>query len=188
MPVPQVPVFVPGAPVGSLPARFNAWIRDPLTALLSPPRFRARRTTGLTVTEAVNQAVAWNSSGVDEDSHGGWSSGQPTRYTVPAGWSGWWLVTGAVSISGGGAAGLVLIPSIAVNGASHTGAGLAGWEGPEPFVAFGGLKVCSATWRVYASAGDRIELILYYSDESTITAVDTTPGQECRIELVWDGV
>lgn len=196
MPAPSIPVFYPGFPVGDGPAVFNELIRDPLTALLSPPRFRARRTTALAVVENTHQYVAWNSAGIDEDSHSGWTPGTPpptpTRYTVPAGWNGWWLVTGNVSLSGTGAAGLVLIPSVAVNGASQTGiSGGAGWEGPEVFVPTGVAaqpKVCSATWRVYAAESDRIEMDLFYSTESAITAVDVTAGLECRIELVWDGV
>lgn len=187
---PTVPTFYPGVPVGSVPAEFNAKIRAPFTALLSRPRFRARRTGALTVTENAHQYIAWDT--IDEDSHGGWAAGTPGRYTIPTGWAGWWLVTANVSLFGTGANGLVLIPSIAVNGASQTGvSGGAGWEGPEPWTTLGGSgipKTCSATWRVYAVAGDYLQLDLYYSSESAIVAVDTTAGQECRMEIVWDGI
>jgi hypothetical protein len=49
-------------------------------------------------------------------------------------------------------------------------------------------KTAPGMWRVYANEGDYIELDLYYSAESTITAVDITAGLQCRMELVWDGV
>lgn len=191
MTAPEVPVFLPGVPVGTVPAEFNAKIRDPFTALLSPPAFRARRTTALTVTENVVQALAWNSGGIDEDPYGGWASGQPTRWTVPAGWGGWWTITAAVSLSGTGAAGLVVIPCVAVNGKSQLSLSGGTWEGQEVFVPTGVAsqpKTVGSVWSVYAAAGDYIEVDLFYSTESAITAVDTTAGLECRVELVWDGV
>ena len=185
---PQVPVFLPGVPAGTLPDRFNEWIRDPLTGLLAPARFRARRTTALTLTENVVQAVEWDAAGIDEDPYAGWDSGNPSRYVVPDGWFGWWHATGAVSISGAGASGLVLIPSIAVN-EGQVNIGVI-WEGQEAFVPTGSgqAKIVSSSWWVYAGPGDIVELILFYSNESSITAADTSDGFQCRLELIWDGV
>lgn len=189
MPAPDVPMFLPG--VEDCVAHFNANIRDPFAGLLSSPAFRARKTTSQTLTEGSWNTISWPAAGVDEDTHTGWASGAPTRYTVPAGWGGWWLATGAVSLSGTGTAGLVLIPGIAVDGTSPIGVGPDWWEGPELFVPTGAAtqpKTAAATWRIYADAGSRIELGLYYSSESAITAPDTTAGAECRLELTWDGV
>lgn len=187
---PEIPVFRPGVPVGTLPDVFNALIRDPFAALLAPPIFRARRTGALAVTEADAAYVPWDQ--VDEDTYSGWASGTPSRWTVPAGWSGWWSVTAAVSLSGTGASNLVLIPTCAVNGTSQIEVNSgAGWEGMEVFVPVGVASVpkyVTSHWRVYAAAGDRVEIGLWYSNESSITAVETTPGRECRVELVWDGV
>ncbi|WP_165964237.1 hypothetical protein [Actinomadura sp. KC216] len=184
---PEVPAFLPGVPVGTVPDVFNDLIRDPLTAVLAPPVFRARRTTALAVTENLVQAIAWNVAGIDEDPYEGWDSGNPTRWVVPDGWSGWWHATATVSLSGTGASGLILIPSIAVN--QSGGGNTLILEGQEPLVATGaGVKLAAGEWWVYAREDDVIELDLYYSSESTITAVDITPGQECRLELVWDGV
>lgn len=186
---PEIPVFLPGVPVGAdVVDAFNRLIRDPFTGLLAPACFRARRTTALAVTENTVQAIAWNEAGIDEDPYAGWDSANPTRYVVPDGWYGWWWATGAVSLSGTGANNLVLIPSIAVNqGAVNLGVI---WEGQEAFVPAGSgqAKTVASSWWVYAAPGDVIELLLYYSDESGITAVDTTPGLECRLELHWDGV
>lgn len=185
---PAVPVFLPGFPVGQGPAVFNEKIRDTLGFLYDRPRFRARRTTAFTVAENVTTDIQWNSGGIDEDTYSGWDSGTPTRYTVQA--AGWYLATGAVSLSGTGANGLVVIPVLATNGVSHTGVGANGWEGPEIYVPTGASppKVVSGSWRVYAQVGDFIELGIFYTGESAITAVDTTAGLECRLELVWDGV
>jgi hypothetical protein len=184
---PAVPVFLPGVPVGTVPAEFNAKIRDPFTALLSPPTFRARRTSALTVAEGTVQALPWNTP--DEDTYSGWASGAPTKYVVPDGWSGWWFCTAAVSLFGTGASGLVVIPSIAVNSGAP-GLGVT-YEGQEVFVPTSTSavpKIAASSWWVYAAAGDFIELQLWYSTESAITAVDTTAGFECRLELTWDGV
>lgn len=190
MGAPTVPDFRPGAAAGTAPAVLNALVRDTFNGLLDRPRFRARRTGALAVVENVHQFIPWDT--VDEDSHTGWAaSPNPTRYTVPSGWTGWWLVSGGVSLSGTGAAGLVLLPSIAVNGASQTGfGGSSGWEGVAPFVPTGAStqpKYSNGVWRIYANAGDAVELDLWYSTESAITAVDVTAGLQCRIELVWDG-
>lgn len=188
MPSPVVPTFYPN-PAGGVAAELNTKLRDNFAGLLDRPRFRARRTTALTVS-AAHQFVPWNQ--IDEDSHTGWSAGSPTRYTIPAGWGGWWLVDGTVSLSGTGAAGLVLIPSVAVSGGSHTGvSGGAGWEGIEPFVPTGAAaepKCAGSMWRVYANPGNYIQLDLWYSAEAAITAVDITAGRECRIGCVWDSV
>jgi hypothetical protein len=186
MPSPQVPTFAPNPP--NVAAALNTKLRDNFAALLSPPVFRARRTTALTIA-AGHQDIPWNT--IDEDTHTGWAAGLPTRYTIPAGWGGWWMVDGGVSLSGTGAAGLVLIPSVAVNGTSPTGLGTFGWEGICPFVPTGAAaetKYASSMWRVYANPGDYIEIDLWYSTESAITAVDITAGRECRIGCVWDGV
>lgn len=190
MAAPTVPDFRPGAPAGTAPDVLNTLVRDVFNGLLDRPRFRARRTGALAVVENTHQFVAWDTA--DEDSHTGWAaSPNPTRYTVPPGWTGWWLVSGGVSLSGTGAAQLVLIPSIAVNGGSHTGVtGGAGWEGVEAFIPTGVAaqpKWSPGVWRVYANAGDWIELDLWFSNESAIVAADVTAGLQCRIELVWDG-
>lgn len=183
---PEVPVFLPGVPVGSLPEEFNAKVRDPFTGLLAPPTFRARNTAGQTIAENIVQAVTWDT--IDEDPYAGWSAGSPTRYTVPDGWAGWWHATANVSLSGTGATGLALIPSIAVNsGLPNLGSV---YEGQEVFVPTGvaaQVKTVNSAWWVYAKPGDVIEVTLWYSTESTITAVDTTAGLECRLELIWDG-
>ncbi|MGI5418649.1 hypothetical protein [Actinomadura luteofluorescens] len=185
---PAVPVFLPGVPVGQdVVDVFNTQIRDPLTALLKPPVFRARRTSALTVAEGTVQALPWNTP--DEDPYSGWASGAPTKFVVPDGWSGWWLCTAAVSLFGTGASGLVVIPSIAVNsGAAGIGVTYEGQEVFVPTSTSAAPKLAASSWWVYAAAGDYIELQLWYSTESAITAVDTTAGFECRLELTWDGV
>lgn len=183
---PVPPRFLPGRPPATTPDEFNAKVRDPFTFLLDTPRFRARRVGALTVAENATNYIAWDT--IDEDNYGGWNATTPGRYTAQA--PGWYLVTGAVSLSGTGAAGLVVIPGIAVNGTSHTGVGGV-WEGPEVFVPTGAAsqpKIVSGTWTVYCEVGDFLQLNLFYSTESAITAVDTTAGLQCRIEITWDGV
>lgn len=184
--VPDVPIFYPGA-TPSIAADLNGKIRDPLTNLLGKTMFRARKTNAQVVAESTHQFVSWNT--IDEDPSTGWSAGTPTRYTAPV--AGWYLVIGTVSLSGTGAANLVLIPAIAVNGASPTGFGSAGWEGPELRIPTGVAadpKISQGVWEVYCAVGDYIELDLWYSNESAITAINTTAGQQNRIEIVWMGM
>ncbi len=117
-------------------------------------------------------------------------SSDPSRYVVQA--PGWYLAEAKVSLSGTGAANLVLIPAVAVNGGSHTGlSGGAGWEGMESAVPTGAStqpKASTFAAEVYANVGDVIQLDLWYSTESAITAVDITAGWECAMRLVWMGL
>ena len=182
---PDIPVFYPGI-MSSVDA-LNL-MGQTLNSLLNPPIFRAERSTALTVAENNHQFIAWNTP--LEDSAGVWSAGSPSIYPAPA--SGWYQVEAAVSLStsAAGAAGLVLIPAVSVNNSSPTGqpAGTSGWEGPEVFVpsTAGGQKVVCHTWDVYANKDDPIQIDLWYSTESTITAVDTTA--KCRVGIVGLGV
>ena len=41
--------------------------------------------------------------------------------------------------------------------------------------------------RIEDVVGDYVQLNVWYSTESSITATDSTAGVETRIELVWDG-
>lgn len=183
---PEVPVFVPGVPVGQVPAEFNAKIRDVFTGLLAPAGFIARNTTGQTLTEATVQAVTFDQ--IDEDVYEGWNAAAPSRWVVPDGWEGWWHATAAVSLTGTGASGLVLIPSIAVNsGLPNIGVIYEGQEVLVPTGNSGQSKTVASGWWVYAKPGDVVQLLLYFSDESGITSVDTAAGLQCRLELFWDG-
>lgn len=184
---PDIPVFLAGqdtvTQLNTMAATFNS--------LLNPPIFRAERSTSLTVAPG-HQYIPWSTP--LEDTASGWGPSQTPaqsadKYIAPA--SSWYLVHAVVSLSGTGATGLVLVPAVAVNGSPPTGQGNPGWEGSEIFVPTGASsqpKVSPGQWRVYANQGDPIQLDLWYSGESTITAVDTTAGIRCRIGIVGLGV
>lgn len=179
---PDIPVFYPGVDTVS---QLNL-MSQTLASLLNPPVFRAERSTALAIVEG-HQFIAWNN--ILEDSATAWSAGNPTVYPAPV--SGWYQVTGAVSLSGTGVASLVLIPAVAVAGTSPIGTTVSGQEGMEVFVPTGAAsipKVSIGDWYVYANAGDPIQLDLWYSTESTIVAVDTTAGIRCRMQIVGLGV
>jgi hypothetical protein len=113
----------------------------------------------------------------------------PSRYVVMA--QGWYFATATISISGTGAAGLVPVVAIAVNGNSNTGVGGSGWEGCVTYVPTGVAaqpKTSVGAWPVYCNVGDYVQVDLWYSNESTITAVDTTAGLECSLRMVWRSV
>jgi hypothetical protein len=179
---PDIPVFYPGT---DTVAALNL-MAETLSSLLNPPVFRAERSTALTIATG-HQFIPWNN--IIEDSAGAWSSGNPTAYPAPA--SGWYHVQAAVSLFGTGATGQVLIPAVAVAGTPPTGQGNPGWENAEVFVPTGGSsqpKIVGGSWFVYANAGDPIQIDLWFSSESGITAVDTTAGIRCRVGIVGVGV
>lgn len=180
---PDIPAFYPGVDTVS---QLNVMSQS-LASLPNPPIFRAERSTALTVAEGTHQYIAWNTP--LEDTYNAWASGNPSVYPAPV--NGWYHVEAAVSLSGTGAAGMVLIPAVAVAGTSPTGQGAAGWEGEEAFVPTGTStqpKIVRGAWFVYANAGDAIQIDLWYSTESSITAVDTTAGVRCRVGIVGVGV
>ena len=155
--------------------------------LLAKVAFRARRAATGTVTKGAHTFVPWDT--IDEDPYSGWSAGTPTIYTVQA--PGWYLCSGTVSVSGTGATSTVLIPAISVNGASQTGQGSPGWEGPEPFIPTGASdpKAVGGLWEVYANLGDTIQLDTFLSSEPSANLTwQTTAGAQSRIELLWTGV
>lgn len=179
---PAIPAFMPG-PIPYTPY-FNTMAAG-MQFLLDPPVFRAKRTTALTIATG-HQYVPWNS--IIEDTYSGGAAGS-SIYTVQA--PGQYLVSAAVSLSGTGASGLQPIASVAVNGSSPSGFGGSGWEAAGTFVPTGAStqqKIAVGSWIVYGGIGDQIQIDLYYSPESTITAVDTTSGNECKVDIVWFGV
>lgn len=191
---PGVPVFYPG-PIASVPDQWNTGARTvpgaaggvagTMNFMANRPKFRARRTTTQTVA-AGHQFMSWNQ--IDVDTESGWTAGDPTAYTVKV--PGWYLGTGRVSLFGTGAAQLVLIPALAVNGTSPTSIGSNGWEGPELPVPTGAStqpKISNGVWKFYVRAGDRVQLDMWYSTESAMTATDTTTGRWPALSLVWWG-
>jgi hypothetical protein len=190
---PAVPVFYPGVDVTS---QFNTGnsgnggIRDTFTFLNNKPKFRARRVAAQTIATG-HQYITWDT--IDFDTYSGWGPSQTpaqpaNTYIVQA--PGWYLITARVTLGGTGAAGLNVISSVAVNGASPTGIGSPGWEGVQTFVPTGAStqpKSSNSCWEVYASLGATIQIDLWYSSESTITATDTTAGFQPEISLVWTG-
>lgn len=117
-------------------------------------------------------------------------SSDPSQYVVQA--PGWYLVTFTISLSGTGAAAMVMTPSVAVNGASTTGIGTSGGQrGISQYPPTGAStqpKTTNPAYEVYCNVGDVIQGDLVFSTESAITAVDTTAGLQCSMELVQDGL
>lgn len=189
---PNIPVFYPHipftAPLSAGGASMASSMHDAFLFLVAPPVARLRRVTALTVAEGVHQFVAWDTA--DEDSVGGWSISDPTKYTVAA--QGWYEITLNVSLSGTGAASMVITPSLAVNGASSTGVGTSGGQrgisSYPPTGAAAQPKTSNPMYEVYAQVGDILQCDLVYSTESAIVAVDITAGLQCSLELVHTGI
>lgn len=113
----------------------------------------------------------------------------PARYYPQA--PGWYMGTVTVSLSGNGATGLTLTPAISVNMGSPTGTGNGGWEGSVTYLPTGAAtqpKLTAGLWPIYCNVGDFVQADLWYSNESLISAVDTTAGLECSLRLVHVGI
>lgn len=184
---PSIPVFIAQTPAANMAATMNALVRDPLSFLLTKPAFRATRAAAWTIAEGVHQFVPWDT--IAEDTESGWSGGDPTKYVIQA--QGWYRARGFISLSGTGAAGLSMVPELAVNGASHTGiSGGGGWEGvygPAPTGTTTQPKGKNGVWEFYGNPGDYVQMDLFYTTESAITSTDSTSGWQPSIEIVWTG-
>jgi hypothetical protein len=188
---PTVPVFYPGLDtvtqwntgIGT-PAGFSGGVRDTMAFMANRPKFRARRAATQAITENAHQFMVWDT--IDIDNYGG-GTVSSSIYTVQA--PGWYIATARVSLTNAaaGAVNLVLIPALAVNGTSPTGIGSNGWEGPEVAVptANPSPKAVNGVWQVYALLGDQIQVDLFFSTESAITATDSTVGWQPELSLVW---
>jgi hypothetical protein len=193
LPPPGLPVIYPGLDTVTqwntginTQSGTSGGVRDTLSFMRDKPKFRARRAATQAITENVHQFMVWDT--IDFDNYGGGSAGS-SIYTVMA--QGWYICTARVSLlaSAAGAANLILIPALAVNGSSPSGVGASGWEGPEVPVPTAAAipKAANGIWQIYALVGDQIQVDLFFSAESTITSTDNTAGWQPEISLVWAG-
>lgn len=178
---PAVPVFYPGADAVT---QLNV-MAQALTFLEAKVVFRGRRAGSGTVTRNAFTIVPWDT--IDEDGYSGWAAASPTVYTVQA--PGWYSVTGTVSITGTAGTGTVIVPTFAIDGASQTGQGSSGWEGPALIIPTSGPQAAGGYWEGYCNIGDQISLSVWMSNEpATDLAWQTSAGQQTRMEIVWMGV
>jgi len=147
------------------------------------------------LTGVAGNVISWSSSAALALAHANGSTvtevtSDPSRYVCQA--PGWYDFDFRVSLSGTGAANMAFAGSIAVNFGSHTGiSGGAGWEGTyhgPPTGASTQFKTGIGANEVYLNAGDFVQVDLFYTTESAMTAVDTTAGWVCALDLIWNGV
>ena len=82
-------------------------------------RVTAQNITSNSTPQSSN-ALSWSTSGILLDTLGGWSSGQPTRYTPPV--EGWFMLYGKVGFAGQSTGSVALRGgTYAVNGAAADG-------------------------------------------------------------------
>lgn len=184
---PSVPVFTPG--LKGAAALWNPLVAQPLTFLLSKPRFRARLTVAGNPTKGGTTFVPWDT--VDEDPYTMWGPSQssPLANTIiVATQPGWHMVSATVTLTGTGATGTNLEPTCAINGTSQTGFGGVGWTGQNIYIPTSGPMACSNYWEVYCSVGDQIQIGCYYGAEPAANlAWNTTVGQQPHVEICWSG-
>lgn len=194
LPPPGNPVFFPGLDtvtqwntgIGSSATNGtqSGGVRDTLSFMANRPKFKARRAAAQTIASG-HQYMIWDT--IEQDNYGGGAVGS-SIYTIKA--AGWYMATARVSLlaSAAGGTGLVIIPALAVNGASPTGIGPNGWEGPAVNMptSAGMPKACAGTWEFYGVLGDQIQIDLWNSGEApTITSTDTVAGWQPEVCLVW---
>lgn len=179
---PGVPAFLAGTKGAA--TVWNPLVSQPLTFLLSKPRFRARVTVAGNPAKNTVTFVPWDQ--VDEDNYTGWSAGDKTRYTAQQ--PGWYMVSATVALSGTGATGTVMEPTCAVNGTSQTGFGSNGWTGQAVYIPLAAPMAVSNYWEVYCSVGDYIQIGCFYSNEPAANlAWNTTAGQQPHVQICWSG-
>lgn len=130
----------------------NAFVRDPLRFLLSPPIAELRQTAAQSIPNATYTAVAFNAE--DVDSAGGHDNvTNNSRYTAV--YPGWYQVSGASGFVANAAG--RRITGWAVNGTTLTGSQL---SSPNT----GGvvdINVAARTMLAYLNVTDYVELLAY---------------------------
>ncbi|WP_432159263.1 hypothetical protein [Streptomyces sp. bgisy153] len=151
-------------------------------ALIGATVFRARQaTTAQSITsgaDTASNAIQWQD--IDHDLLGGWSAGQPTRWTAPQG--GWWELSGAVSFAssaGGQIRECVWYVSGAIISAGR------GRPMPNTALSASALTVEARTIPVDLAAGDYVELIAAQNSGASLTTF--TGSYSPYIEVTYAG-
>lgn len=167
---PEVPVFTAGS--DPLPADFNRWVQAPFAALTGKVVFRAAKTNAQSLSSGYN-TVAFNS--IIEDPYGGWSSAN-NAWSPPSAWNGTYVVKVGVwcaALSGGR-----LLSVIGLNGSTLYQLNGAWTNGSLPNGACGEAPV------QLIGGQDQVSGIAWVSAASSVS---TTTGQQCTMEITWDG-
>ncbi|MEK8108646.1 hypothetical protein NKG94_34420 [Micromonospora sp. M12] len=159
----------------------NAYIRDPLKFLMSPPRAKLRQTSVQTLTTGVAAALLFQAETVDTDVDGigGHSTSSNTsRYT--ARYPGWYQVSGGCSFATN-VTGLRLL-RWAVNGATITGNDVS----LVP-VTGSSTRMPARTELVLLDIGDYVELLAQQTSGGNLnTAVSTE--EQSTMNVIWKGL
>ncbi|MBX9392287.1 hypothetical protein K4749_01400 [Streptomyces sp. TRM72054] len=131
--------------------------------------FHAERTTTQSISsgsDTVANAVSWN--GVTYDVLGGWSSGNPTRWTAPQ--DGWWIVMGGIGFNSS-SGGTIREAVWYLNGALSAMGRARTYTSSS--IAASPLTVEARTVPFQLSAGDYLELV---PAQNSGAALDTATG------------
>lgn len=170
-------------PVGGQPSvvGFNTGIRDALSFLTARIVFRAHQTAAQSIASGTWTAINWAAGGIDEDLYGGWSSGNPNRWTAPN--PGTYLAFGTVWFSGVTAANTVGLAAIPFDQfITAAGSIQSANEMPAPTDNTPWGIPCS--WSSYLAAGDYFTLAGYQSSGAAINT-STGAGQQCQLDIYW---
>lgn len=176
---------------GGVKVPLNRELRDVVNFLTFPPVARLTSQGGTQTIPSGSgtwTSVNFTATGKSVDSHGGWSSGNPSRYVCQR--AGLYLVAGLLSISEGdggstntGYRAARLLQTLAAGGTAQ----YAGWSClPQTGTGSTGTAIY-ATALVRMAAGDYIELQGKTTQGSTTTTrtVNSSAGAASRLVAVW---
>lgn len=123
--------------------------------------------------------AALNMNTADIDTHSGWSSGTPTRWTCPAGQGGTYAFEGGMTVNGP-AAGSNINAQLRKNGTALASS----WGNSLGTAAVGAAGVGTDRKVVTLAAGDYVELFGYYSAGTWQTYYDATIGPWLSVERI----
>jgi hypothetical protein len=172
MPVPST--VAPGMPITA--SLWNAQVGAAYTWFTAGPYALFKQTTAQSFTNGVWTAITWQSIAID--THGGWVSTNPSRYTAVV--PGWYRVTAQADFTASAAGGFrsIAVQVNGVNDAAHRFA-------KQQLQSYGSAD--DARWTstvVRLNAGDFVEAIVYASaGAGTLAAVDGQP----RMSVRWIG-
>jgi hypothetical protein len=179
-----VPPLVPFSDATEITGAFmNTNVRDAVNFLSFPPMCRLSNQGG-SAQSAVNgtsTAVQFAGSaitGLTSDNYGGWSAGNPTRYTFPV--AGRWYVAGQAAFASSNSG--ICQSGLRVNGGTTSW----GTKAAAPATSTAGVIAASEQY-LRVSAGDYVQLIAFQSSGGSLS-LTTSPPSYSKLIALWTGV
>jgi hypothetical protein len=155
-------------------AKMNAYLRDAVNFLLSPPYATLTHSTTQSFTTGTAAAVLFNSEVADTD-NGHSTSSNTSRYTAQT--AGMWKLDASTPWTSNGTGTRAL--SARTNGSTDNNA--------TSMAAAAGTTAVPVSDRLNMSVGDYVEVVALQSSGGNLTIVNSAYGGQ-RMSLKWDGI